>query len=86
MIYLAIFEFDPLPFLCWLCDLVGAVISGFPSTPAHLTIAGLITSAGNAMPLIGTGILVESFVLVRSIFGLFLVIKIVRLVSYLKPW
>jgi hypothetical protein len=84
--YFAIFEFDPVPFLCWLCDIVGVVIGAFPSTPTNLTVGGLITSAGEAMPLVGTGILSELYTMVQSVFSIFLIIKVVRFVSYLKPW
>ncbi len=67
--------------LCALCEGLGLIANAFPQMPSFLTIGGLITAAGNAMPLVGTGILVEIFTMVRDILLLLVGVKIVRFVT-----
>jgi hypothetical protein len=73
-------------FFCWICDLVGLIIGIFPSTPHEFTIAGLIESAGSALPVIGTGILSELYSMLQSIFALFFVVKAFKILQYFKVW
>lgn len=73
-------------FMCWVCDLVGIIISALPSTPKEYTMAGLIESVGKGLPMIGTGILSEIYGTVQGIFLLFLIIKAFRMFQYFKVW
>lgn len=67
--------------LCALCDALGVVANAFPLMPSFLTIGGLIEAAGQSMPLVGTGIIVEIFTMVRDILVLLVGVKIVRFVT-----
>jgi uncharacterized membrane protein len=73
-------------FMCWVCDLIGAIISFLPSTPPELTMRGLILAVGENLPMIGTGIISEVYGLVQSILILFLIIKAFRTFQYFKVW
>jgi hypothetical protein len=73
-------------FFCWVCDLVGAIISFLPSTPSQYTIGGLIEATGKALPMIGTGLLSEIYTMVQGILALFLVIKAFKIFQYFKVW
>lgn len=73
-------------FFCWICDLLGLIIGIFPSTPPQYTIAGLIQATGDALPIIGTGILSELYSMLSAIFALFFVIKAFKILQYFKVW
>lgn len=73
-------------FMCWVCDLVGIIISALPSTPKEYTIADLIEFVGKGLPMIGTGVLSEVYGTVQGIFLLFLIIKAFRTFQYFKVW
>ena len=73
-------------FLCWVCDVMGMIISFLPSTPPQYTIGGLIIDTGNALPMIGTGLLSEIYTMVQGILALFLVIKAFKIFQYFKVW
>ena len=73
-------------FFCWICDLVGLIIGVFPSTPNQFTIAGLIEATGEALPIIGTGILSELYSMLQAIFAMFFFIKAFKILQYFKVW
>ena len=73
-------------FLCWVWELVGIIIGGLPSTPPQYTMSGLINAMGDALPMIGTGIISEVYGMVQGILLLFLVIKAFRTFQYFKVW
>lgn len=73
-------------FLCWVCDLLGIIIGALPSTPPQYTMSGLITAMGDALPMIGTGILSEVYGMIQGILLLFLIIKAFRTFQYFKVW
>jgi hypothetical protein len=73
-------------YLCWVCDLVGMIIGFLPSTPPQYTIGGLITATGDALPMIGTGLLSEIYTMVQGVLALFLVIKAFKIFQYFKIW
>lgn len=54
----------------------------FPSTPENLKIGNLISSLGDTIPAIGTGIISEIFTTISTIAGISLAIKIYKLLPF----
>jgi hypothetical protein len=71
-------------FSCWLCAKVSSILSFLPETPEDLTIAGLITDAGNALPYIGTGVLYEFYSMVRDVLLMLAIWKTLKYLAFLK--
>lgn len=81
---MGIFDFNTV--LCWVCQLIGEIISFLPSTPPQFTMSGLITALGAALPQIGTGILSEVYTMVQGVVVVFSIIKMFKIFQYFKVW
>jgi hypothetical protein len=61
---------------CAFCDTLGAFANLLPLIPSSISIGGFISSFGDAFPLVGTGILVELFHIIKDILFILASLKI----------
>lgn len=66
-------------FICKIIDLVDAVL---PQTPANLKLGALISSAGSAVPFVGSGIVYEVFKTGFTMLAIVIAIKVYKLIPF----
>ena len=66
-------------FICKIIDLVAFVL---PSTPPELKVSALIASAGESVPIIGYGILLDVAQMIGVMLSVIVIIKVYKLIPF----
>lgn len=66
-------------FICGAIDMISGI---FPSTPENLKIGSIIASVSSQVPAIGCAVLQDIVTTLASIFAIFIVVKIYKLIPF----
>lgn len=66
-------------FICKMIDIVDAVL---PQTPNNLKIGSLVSSVGNAIPFVGSGIVYQTFQMAITMLSVVILIKVYKLIPF----